>query len=449
MKLHFRTSPGTLADWKAARFTLALFLFLSVMAQAAAPPAFVFTRWKTGEEVRLADFAGKIVVLDFFAYWCGPCKKASREIEHSIGKHYADQRGNPHGVPVQLLSVTIEQAKPERTDEFIKELGLAAVVSDRDGTWMEKYGFAGAPAIVVIDGTRSPQFKVVYRYEGYEGTKKMRSVIDAIKAPQPKASRTSEQDSMMATGAPVQHRLEWAVEGLVADDVRLGSSAANYIWREGRTELRAVLSHLAHEIDYEPFTAFDFLGYAAEVKQEQWAGQGGLRHAWAERWTASATAGVYEGFTDYRSMWLATYYRQQFEFVSGYEEPNPRGKNGQASVRWEYWPAAGFLEARFAYANDRIAPGWEMDALTGALHRGREQLHTYAPGLALEHVWTRRVRTLNEFSLANTSGREVRYGYRGSVNAALGERWVLRGQGGVHARGTPAAGVVRGSFAGL
>ena len=37
---------------------------------------------------------------------------------------------------------------------------------------------------------------------------------------------------------------------------------------------------------------------------------------------------------------------------------------------------------------------------------------------------------MNEFQLTLTSGREARYSYRGSVNVALGERWVWRTTGG-------------------
>ena len=50
--------------------------------------------------------------------------------------------------------------------------------------------------------------------------------------------------------------------------------------------------------------------------------------------------------------------------------------------------------------------------------------------MKFENILTSRIRTLNEFQLTFTSGREPRYSYRGSVNVALGERWVWRTTGG-------------------
>jgi hypothetical protein len=42
---------------------------LDSRAQSSAAPAFDLPRWDSTNRVRLADFAGQIVVLDFFAYW--------------------------------------------------------------------------------------------------------------------------------------------------------------------------------------------------------------------------------------------------------------------------------------------------------------------------------------------------------------------------------------------
>ena len=38
----------------------------------------------TGKPVRLADFRGKVVVLDFWGYWCGPC---TGSMPHLVALH--------------------------------------------------------------------------------------------------------------------------------------------------------------------------------------------------------------------------------------------------------------------------------------------------------------------------------------------------------------------------
>ena len=44
----------------------------------------------TGNDVRLSDFKGKVIILDFWATWCGPCI-ASMPHTDEIAAKYADQ----------------------------------------------------------------------------------------------------------------------------------------------------------------------------------------------------------------------------------------------------------------------------------------------------------------------------------------------------------------------
>ena len=59
------------------------------IAVGAVAPDFVM-KDAAGKEVKLSDYAGKVVVLDFWATWCGPCKAALPHVQE-LAKHYKAQ----------------------------------------------------------------------------------------------------------------------------------------------------------------------------------------------------------------------------------------------------------------------------------------------------------------------------------------------------------------------
>ena len=76
------------------------------------------------------EHQGRIVVLDFFAYWCAPCLKTSPLIEEGIAEYYSSKNGNPQGVPVDVIAVNVETSNSKSTDLFIRRTGLKKIIDD-------------------------------------------------------------------------------------------------------------------------------------------------------------------------------------------------------------------------------------------------------------------------------------------------------------------------------
>lgn len=453
----------------------ALLVMTGVRAMGAelpdAPP-FSLQRWNGAGEVQLSEFAGKIVVLDFFAYWCVPCQRASSELEARIQKHYAAAKGNPHGIPVQVLAINVEADNPAKTEMFVRKAQLDWVVSDRDGATLKAYGGTSLPHIAIIDGTSGtrdqPAFKIVYRKAGFDGVEKLRAVIDRLGAgtgrPQAGASdmdfrwfrerlnasigagqapmladlttgrkvtdptsETASTDTPVDIGSRWSHRISGVFDGLFSTDVQLSQTSGAHRMGRGNWESTVTAGIGTIGIDYQP-VSFDFLGHDQRLDEIRGFAQGSVRWRLLEDLTGLAGVGIYDGYTDYRSAWLAEYYRQQFSGLPGYVGPTPAGHNFSVGARWEYLPGSGFAQLDASYLNDEIALGYEIDF--DGLRKGRPFLYTSVWKLTLENVVHRRARLLHEFRRVETSDRDPRFGYQGTANLALGERWTARVQGG-------------------
>ena len=415
-------------------------LLLSGSSSVANPvdaPAFELPKWETGEKVKLSDFAGEIVVLYFFAYWCVPCKRASQEVESGIQKYYAGKKGNPHGVPVRVISINIEKDNPKLTAQFIKQAGLEFVLNDFDGALLAKLDGAGTPFLVVIDGARAPEFRVLYKNAGFEGTKKLRQIIGGVMPRKTASVRLTSRGTPSieeATGTPTTRKGEVSFDAMLASDVQTTSTAIRYGESKSDTTWNARFTYNGIAEDYEPFTDFDAETLPRSLYESYFAGQVDVRQKLHDTLTLSGSGTVYDGFTDYRSLWFSEYYRQRFEILPAYFPSSPQGFSASTGLRWEYQPTTGFAEAGFSYAYDQIAPGWDRIPATATspalLLHGRDVLQTYAPSLKFENVLTKRIRTQHDFQLTFTTDRDPRYSYRGAVNVALAERWVWRTSGG-------------------
>ena len=96
-----------------------------------------------GDRFRLSETKGSIVVLDFWATWCGPCVQAMPDVDRVI--HEFQDRN------VHLIAVNLQEA-PAAITATLERLKLEMTVAlDRDGVVAEKYAATAIPQTVIID----------------------------------------------------------------------------------------------------------------------------------------------------------------------------------------------------------------------------------------------------------------------------------------------------------
>ncbi len=153
-----------------------------------------------GSAVRLTDFSGRIVFLEWFAVWCPYCVAAAPQVRTGIVDWYMARGGNPHGVPVLHVAVNQEPASfyQSATDSFITQQGFDPVVNDYGpGLGTNRVRFllqnSGQPIFAVINGlTNSPThrpWQLLVNHLGYGDTDfnqelaGFRAVIDGVQPP--------------------------------------------------------------------------------------------------------------------------------------------------------------------------------------------------------------------------------------------------------------------------
>lgn len=138
---------------------------------------------KIGEFNGLAGLKGKVVLLDFFAHWCGPCKASFPDLR----KLYADLQSKGveivhatrfYGYYGQERGLSKEQ-EFEKMKGFVKEHQIAWPVVFVDQKTFEDFGVSGIPHLVLIDQTgKVKSFKIGYSPESFaEFRKKIEELI--------------------------------------------------------------------------------------------------------------------------------------------------------------------------------------------------------------------------------------------------------------------------------
>lgn len=96
-----------------------------------------------GGEIRLAELRGQIVVLNFWASWCGPCREEAPALE-TVWRRYRD-------AGLVMVGVNIQDREAAARDFLVQTRSSFPNVVDATGAASIAYGIYGVPETFVID----------------------------------------------------------------------------------------------------------------------------------------------------------------------------------------------------------------------------------------------------------------------------------------------------------
>ncbi len=127
-----------------------------LLAAAPSGPAPDFTlKSRTGENIKLSELRGQVVMINFWASWCGPCRQEMPLLDQLY------QRYQPMGFT--LLGVNVEEDS-KAAEKVLSEIPVSfPVLFDNKNQVSETYQVSAMPSTVLIDRDGN----VRYLHKGY------------------------------------------------------------------------------------------------------------------------------------------------------------------------------------------------------------------------------------------------------------------------------------------
>ncbi len=147
-------------------------------------PAFTLTT-SAGEQISLDDMGGKVVLLDFWATWCGPCKETLPEIQ-KIASKFA-------GEPLVVISISSDKDEAAWKTFVVRNQMTWPQYRDADGALSRAYGVSSIPRFFTIDTDGALESVKVGSGADVEGSvrKLVNRAVDAAKKKAKQSDRTT------------------------------------------------------------------------------------------------------------------------------------------------------------------------------------------------------------------------------------------------------------------
>jgi thiol-disulfide isomerase/thioredoxin len=97
----------------------------------------------SGKEITLSGLKGRVVLLDFWATWCGPCKDS---IPHLLKLYKTNEAKG-----FEIVGISLDKKDPEAVRRFVKSMGIPYPVLIAPEGFERNYGVSALPTCLLID----------------------------------------------------------------------------------------------------------------------------------------------------------------------------------------------------------------------------------------------------------------------------------------------------------
>ena len=140
-------------------FLLALALFMNAVQPAEAAPAIGFSLPTQSGNVSLDSLHGKVVLVDFWASWCAPCRQSFPWM--------ADLYARYSSKGLAIVAINLDKKK-ELADVFLQDFDVPFIIAfDPSGKTAETFSVQAMPSTYLV----SPNGAVLYSHPGFDPKK--------------------------------------------------------------------------------------------------------------------------------------------------------------------------------------------------------------------------------------------------------------------------------------
>ena len=98
-----------------------------------------------GNEVNLNDYTGKLIIINFWATWCAPCKEEMPSLDRLYKSNELDN--------LIVFAVNLEQPNKKKTKKFFTDLNIQklTIFFDQNLNFVKEFKLRGVPTTILIN----------------------------------------------------------------------------------------------------------------------------------------------------------------------------------------------------------------------------------------------------------------------------------------------------------